>query len=149
MQKMERWITEHRRDPRQSRLRRMVPSIGSFFTPIKLVEAFQEYDEFFALSRRQYVPPNFAEIRHILNIAQVGGRGGGQERWDEGWTAGARRGWARCAEQDRAEQGQRCGPVHSSQATAGCMRQLATHTWPGLAALAGARLGRVTAADHL
>jgi IMP and pyridine-specific 5'-nucleotidase len=30
-----------------------------------------EYDEFFALSRRQYVPPNFAELRHILNIAQV------------------------------------------------------------------------------
>ena len=40
----------------------------------RLVEAFQEYDEFFALSRRQYVPPNFAEIRHILNIAQVGAR---------------------------------------------------------------------------
>jgi hypothetical protein len=37
----------------------------------RLVEAFLEYDEFFALSRRQYVPPNFAEIRHVLNIAQV------------------------------------------------------------------------------
>lgn len=71
MQKMERWITEHRRDPRSSRLKRMVPNIGQFFTPLGLVEAFKEYDEFFALSRRQYVPPNFAEIRHILNIAQV------------------------------------------------------------------------------
>lgn len=120
MQKVERWIIEHRTDPRQSRLRRMVPSVGNFFTPIRcsivytssaatalcdsfqdmplnaleasclgvyflcrrgaqvashlprrLVEAFKEYDEFFALSRRQYVPPNFAEIRHILNIAQV------------------------------------------------------------------------------
>ncbi|GAB4818971.1 hypothetical protein N2152v2_006017 [Parachlorella kessleri] len=71
MQKVERWVVEHRKDPRQSRLRRMVPTVGSFFTPIRLVEAFQEYDEFFALSRRQYVPPNFAEIRHILNIAQV------------------------------------------------------------------------------
>ena len=37
----------------------------------RLVDAFIEYDEFFALSRRQYVPPNFAELRHILNIAQV------------------------------------------------------------------------------
>ena len=51
--------------------RRMVPSTGNFFTPLRLVDAFLEYDEFFALSRRKYVPPNFAEIRHILNIAQV------------------------------------------------------------------------------
>ena len=29
------------------------------------------YDEFFALSRRRFVPPNFAEMRHVLNIAQV------------------------------------------------------------------------------
>lgn len=49
----------------------MVPSVGSFFTPIRLVDAFKEYDEFFALSRRRYVPPNFAELRHVLNIAQV------------------------------------------------------------------------------
>ena len=49
----------------------MVPSTGNFFTPLRLVDAFLEYDEFFALSRRKYVPPNFAEIRHILNIAQV------------------------------------------------------------------------------
>ena len=52
----------------------MVPTLGSFFTHLNLVEAFQEYDRFFALSRRTYVPPNFAELRHILNIAQVGTR---------------------------------------------------------------------------
>ncbi|KAI7845135.1 hypothetical protein COHA_001180 [Chlorella ohadii] len=71
MQKMDRWIAEHRKDPRTSRLRRMVPTIGNFFVPLKLVDAFLEYDEFFALSRRQYVHPNFAELRHIFNIAQV------------------------------------------------------------------------------
>lgn len=71
MMKMERWIMEHRQEPRHSRLKKMVPSIGSFFTPLKLVEAFKEFDQFFALSRRKYVPPNFAEMRHILNIAQV------------------------------------------------------------------------------
>ena len=71
MQKMDRWIMEHRQQPRHSRLKKMVPSIGSFFTPLKLVEAFREFDQFFALSRRKYVPPNFAEMRHILNIAQV------------------------------------------------------------------------------
>ena len=48
-----------------------MPTTGNFFTPLRLVDAFLEYDEFFALSRRKYVPPNFAEIRHILNIAQV------------------------------------------------------------------------------
>lgn len=71
MQKMQRWIMEHRQEPRHSRLRKMVPSVGSFFTPLKLVDAFREFDQFFALSRRKYVPPNFAEMRHILNIAQV------------------------------------------------------------------------------
>ena len=49
----------------------MVPCVGSFFTPLRLVDAFKEYDEFFALSRRRYVPPNFAELRHVLNIAQA------------------------------------------------------------------------------
>lgn len=35
------------------------------------MQAFEEYDEFFALSRRHFIPPNFAELRHILNIAQI------------------------------------------------------------------------------
>jgi len=59
-------------DPRRSRLKRMVPDVGSFFTPLALTDAFREYDEFFALSRRRYVPPKFAELRHVLNIAQAG-----------------------------------------------------------------------------
>jgi IMP and pyridine-specific 5'-nucleotidase len=71
MEKVDKWIAEHRRDARTSKLRRIVPDIGSFYTPLRMVEAFLEYDEFFALSRRQFVPPNFAEIRHILNLAQV------------------------------------------------------------------------------
>jgi len=71
MEKVDRWIAEHRRDPTSSKLRRIVPTLGTFYTPLRLVDAFLEYDEFFALSRRQYVPPNFAELRHILNIAQV------------------------------------------------------------------------------
>lgn len=144
MQKVEQWALEHHRSPRSSRLKRMVPSLGSFFTPLRweqhgdeqvlrrksgwlgplqtstsnaetrarpptsarlvssehllrdatatsylsnkpcppphppthpdplrLVDAFMEYDEFFALSRRHFIPPNFAELRHILNIAQI------------------------------------------------------------------------------
>ena len=72
MAKMERWVAEHRADPVRSRLRRLIPGVGAFFTPLGLVQALREYDEFFALSRRVYVPPNFAELRHVLNIAQVG-----------------------------------------------------------------------------
>ncbi len=71
MQKMEKWMAEHKQDPRRSRLKRLIPSIGSIFLPLRLVEAFREYDSFFSLSRRKYVPPNFAEIRHVVNIAQV------------------------------------------------------------------------------
>jgi IMP and pyridine-specific 5'-nucleotidase len=49
----------------------MVPTVGSFFTPLRLTQAFKEYDACFHISRRKYIPPNFAELRHILNIAQV------------------------------------------------------------------------------
>lgn len=58
-------------DPKRSWLRLLVPEVGNFYTDLKLVDALTEYDHFFALSRRRYVPPNFAEIRHVLNIAQV------------------------------------------------------------------------------
>lgn len=37
MLKMERWISEHRQDPRRSRLKRLVPQLGNFFTSLKLV----------------------------------------------------------------------------------------------------------------
>ncbi|MCO5580305.1 hypothetical protein L7F22_034171 [Adiantum nelumboides] len=71
MEKMERWIREHFEDPRCSLLKKLVPSIGRFHSHLLLVQALQEYDQFSSLSRRKYVPPNFAEIRHVLNIAQV------------------------------------------------------------------------------
>eukprot|EP01018_Ginkgo_biloba_P021435 Gb_01195 [translate_table: standard] len=71
MEKMERWVREHFEDPKRSTLRRLIPSIGGFHTTLPLVRSLQEYDEFASLSRRKFVPPNFAEIRHVLNIAQV------------------------------------------------------------------------------
>jgi IMP-specific 5'-nucleotidase len=61
---------EHRQDADRSKLKRLVPSIGQMFTDLPLVAAFEEYDRHFSLSRRRFVPPNFAEMRHILNIAQ-------------------------------------------------------------------------------
>lgn len=53
------------------RLKRLVPRLGNFFVPLRLLDAFREYDAVFALSRRRYIPPNFAELRHVVNIAQV------------------------------------------------------------------------------
>ena len=40
MTKMEKWINEHRKDPQRSRLKRLVPQLGQFFTPLLLVDAF-------------------------------------------------------------------------------------------------------------
>lgn len=71
MEKLERWVREHCENPRCSLLKKLVPSIGRFHSRLPLVQALQEYDQFSCLSQRKYVPPNFAEIRHILNIAQV------------------------------------------------------------------------------
>jgi IMP and pyridine-specific 5'-nucleotidase len=71
MEKLERWVREHLEDPMRSTLCRLIPTLGRFHTPLPLVRAFQDYDEFSSLSRRRYVPPNFAEVRHVLNIAQV------------------------------------------------------------------------------
>ncbi len=71
MAKVEGWIGEHIRDPRRSALCRLVPGIGRFLLPLNLVAALEEYDDFGYLSQRKYVRPNFAEIRHVLNIAQV------------------------------------------------------------------------------
>lgn len=71
MQKMERWLREHAQDAERSTLRRLVPSVGRIHTPLRLVEALKEYDEHASLLRRRFVKPNFAEIRHVLNIAQL------------------------------------------------------------------------------
>jgi IMP and pyridine-specific 5'-nucleotidase len=47
------------------------PPAAAFAHPLKLVDAFQAYDASFHLSRRRHVPPTFAELRHVFNIASV------------------------------------------------------------------------------
>jgi IMP and pyridine-specific 5'-nucleotidase len=69
--KMENWVLEHRAAPKGSTLSRLVPSVGTFFTHLPLGQALDSYDEFSGLSRRRFVAPNFAEVRHVLNMAQV------------------------------------------------------------------------------
>ena len=49
----------------------LVPSIGSFFTPLHLEAAFIYQDERRAISSRRFVAPSFNDIRLILNAAQI------------------------------------------------------------------------------
>lgn len=63
-------MQEHRNDPKRSKLKRLCPSIGAIFTDLPLLSAFHEFDSFFALSRRRFVLPNFAEIRCVPQHAQ-------------------------------------------------------------------------------
>ncbi|KKY18674.1 putative imp-specific 5nucleotidase [Phaeomoniella chlamydospora] len=49
----------------------LVPSVGTFFTPLRLEEAFIYQDAQRAISSRRFVAPSFNDIRLILNTAQV------------------------------------------------------------------------------
>ncbi|VEU21839.1 DEKNAAC102878 [Brettanomyces naardenensis] len=57
--------------PKISRLHQLVPSIGTFFTPLPLEKAFYIEDERRSISKRRLVAPSFNDIRLILNTAQV------------------------------------------------------------------------------
>ncbi|QPG74033.1 hypothetical protein FOA43_001352 [Brettanomyces nanus] len=54
-----------------SRLHQLVPSIGTFFTPLPLEKAFYIEDERRSISKRRLVAPSFNDIRLILNTAQM------------------------------------------------------------------------------
>lgn len=57
----------------QSKLKLLVPSIGTFFTRLPLADAFRYQDKKRFISSRRFVPPSFNDIRLILNTAQVMG----------------------------------------------------------------------------
>jgi IMP and pyridine-specific 5'-nucleotidase len=71
MEYFEDLIHEHMRDPENSKLRTMVPTIGKFFTPLPLRQALVEYDIKYCITNRRFVPPTFNEVRHLLNLAQI------------------------------------------------------------------------------
>jgi len=72
-QTFEDMVEEHRARSHtgKSRLQQMVPSVGTFHTPLPVTRAWRDYDSKYCTSRRKYVPPTFNEIRHILNLAQL------------------------------------------------------------------------------
>ena len=55
----------------RSKLKLLVPSVGVFFTPLLLGEAFAYQDNRRKISSRRFVPPSFNDIRLTLNSAQV------------------------------------------------------------------------------
>jgi IMP and pyridine-specific 5'-nucleotidase len=69
-------IEEHRRSElegsqRPSRLKQLVPTVGTFHTRLPLRQAFEVYNEKHRLTKRKHIQISFNEIRHILNLAQV------------------------------------------------------------------------------
>ena len=54
-----------------SKLKLLVPSVGVFFTPLLLKDAFVWQDQRRFISSRRFVAPSFNDIRLILNTAQV------------------------------------------------------------------------------
>lgn len=58
-----------------SRLRKLVPSVGRFFTPLPLKAAYLLEDDRRGISKRRLVAPSFNDIRIILNSAQILGLG--------------------------------------------------------------------------
>lgn len=57
--------------PNSSKLKMLVPSIGTFFTPLPLRDAFVWQDERRSISSRRFVAPSFNDVRLILNTAQA------------------------------------------------------------------------------
>lgn len=65
-------IQQQTQDPRiPSKLKLLVPSIGRFFTPLPLQDAFTYQDERRYISSRRFVAPSFNDIRLVLNTAQA------------------------------------------------------------------------------
>ncbi|KAL8835422.1 MAG: hypothetical protein Q9176_006923 [Flavoplaca citrina] len=57
--------------PGRSKLKHLVPSVGTFFTPLLLEAAFKFQDDRRKISSRRFVPPSFNDIRLTLNSAQL------------------------------------------------------------------------------
>lgn len=55
----------------RSRLKHLVSTVGTFFTPLYLEQAFEYQDRRHGISRRRFVPPSFNDIRLTLNTAQL------------------------------------------------------------------------------
>jgi len=58
-------------EPKQSRLKKLVPTVGIFHTALPLRRAYEAYNAKYKLDKRRHLAISFNEIRHILNLAQI------------------------------------------------------------------------------
>ena len=58
-------------EPKQSRLKKLVPTVGVFHTALPLRRAYEAYNAKYKLDKRRHLAISFNEIRHILNLAQI------------------------------------------------------------------------------
>jgi len=63
-------LVAHQREntPLRSKLKMLVPTIGIFFTPLPLREAFLTTEPQRAISQRRFVAPSFNGILRLLDI---------------------------------------------------------------------------------
>lgn len=54
-----------------SRLKQLVPQVGTFYTRLPLRKAFEAYNRKYGITKRRHICISFNEIRHILNLAQI------------------------------------------------------------------------------
>jgi IMP and pyridine-specific 5'-nucleotidase len=54
-----------------SRLKKLVPTVGTFHTALPLRKAFVAYNKKYALTKRRHITISFNELRHIMNLAQI------------------------------------------------------------------------------
>lgn len=67
-----------------SRLKQLVPTVGTFHTHLPLRKAFLAYNKKYALTKRKFITISFNELRHILNLAQIMAlRGAGGDAFKE------------------------------------------------------------------
>ncbi|KAK5108369.1 hypothetical protein LTR62_008399 [Meristemomyces frigidus] len=76
MRDVEEMVNDHiarlRKSPANiSKLKLLVPTVGQFFTPLPLQDAFSYQDHKRRISSRRFVAPSFNDIRLILNSAQA------------------------------------------------------------------------------
>ncbi len=65
-------IEQQRSDPGiPSKLKLLVPSVGTFFTRLPLQDAFKFQDRVRRISSRRFVAPSFNDVRLVLNTAQA------------------------------------------------------------------------------
>ena len=70
-----------------SRLKQLVPTVGTFHTHLPLRKAFMAYNKKYSLTKRKFITITFNELRHILNLAQImalRGHAGGLETFNNG-----------------------------------------------------------------